>query len=118
MDAKCFGNQTIYRSFRVLQTNNVEIHYALIDEVNDYKANADALGELLEGRDIPVKLLQYNTRPCLEYLNSPGDRRRGFMHILEQYTKVEYYIPPGLDCGASCGQFLLDYYLKYNALDK
>jgi 23S rRNA (adenine2503-C2)-methyltransferase len=79
--------------YKQLTGNSVEIHYALIDEINDYEADANILGRLLKNKNIPVKLLQYNARPCLEYSNSSEDRRKEFMHILERYTAVEYYIP-------------------------
>lgn len=38
-----------------------------------------------------------------------------FMKILQlQGIQVEYYEPPGRSVGASCGEFLMDYYKKYN----
>ena len=102
--------------YKNLTGNSVEIHYCLIDGENDFKSDADTLGGWLEGRGIPVKLLQYNTRPELDYLSSTMDRVKGFMKILSYYTTVEYYVPPGIDIGSSCGMFLLDYYLKYNGV--
>lgn len=104
--------------YKQITGNSVEIHYALIDGVNDSNQQAEDLGKLVAGRDIPIKLLQYNARPCLEHLSSTKDRVQSIFPILSHYTggKVEYYVPPGLDVGASCGQFLLNYYLKYNAV--
>ena len=91
----------------------VEVHYTLIDGVNDSPQDARRLCELLFGRDIPIKLLQYNERPTID--NKASRYVRDFMQIIERFgQKVEYYEPPGKGVGASCGEFLLDYYLKYN----
>ena len=56
-----------------------------------------------------VKVLKYNAR---------GDSRPSSENRLDDFISVlqragishEYYEPPGIDVGASCGQFLLDYY--------
>ena len=102
--------------YRDYTKNSVEIHYAMIEHVNDSVEDAEELSNLISYRQIPVKLLQYNTRPCLDYISSQGTRLRLFKECLTKNSvKHEYYVPPGLDVGASCGQFLLDYYLKYNA---
>lgn len=103
--------------YRKLTGNSVEVHYALIDGVNDHMCDADALAKLLGNRDIPVKLLQYNEREVVPEKHSEPDAVQRFMDNLErQGIKTEYYVPPGKDCGASCGAFLLDYYLKYNGV--
>jgi len=101
--------------YKYITGNSVEIHYTLIDRFNDYKNEAECLGNLLKGRDIPVKLLKYNARPCLKYV--PSENVKNFMLILSAYVeKIEYYEPPGKSVGASCGELLMDYYLKYNSI--
>lgn len=98
--------------------NSVEIHYALISGLNDGEESARDLVSLLQNRDIPVKLLRYNKRDVLQAEPSESDKVTRFMEILEDAgIFCEYYEPPGTDVGASCGQFLLDHYLKYNAKD-
>lgn len=100
--------------YKNITGNPVEIHYALIDEVNDSYMTAVNLSNLLHGRDIPVKLLKYNERPMAGCKAS--DKVKMFMNILlEQGIQTEYYEPPGGDLGASCGAFLMDYYEKYNS---
>ncbi len=42
------------------QHNSDEMHYTLIDDVNDTEQDAILLSELLKNRDIPVKFLFYN----------------------------------------------------------
>jgi len=100
-----------------LTGNSVEAHYAMIDGVNDSDDNAYALVDALQGRGIPVKLLQYNERKTINHHTTENSRVQRFMDILwDEAIDCEYYVPPGLDVGASCGQFLLDYYLKYNTI--
>lgn len=101
--------------YRKLTGNSVELHYALIDGVNDRHVDVWSLGELLRNRDIPVKLLYYNEREVISEKRSGDHTVELFMEELDaQGVKNEYYVPPGLSVGASCGQFLMDYYLKYN----
>ena len=90
--------------YRDITGNSVEIHYALIEGVNDLVEDAEELASLVAYRQIPVKLLQYNTRPCLDYVSCQGMRLRLFKETLTNNgVKHEYYVPPGLDVGASCG---------------
>ncbi|MCK9458466.1 MAG: hypothetical protein M0R80_02335 [Proteobacteria bacterium] len=98
---------------KLTRGSKVEVHYTLIEGVNDSPQDARRLCELLFGRDIPIKLLQYNERPTIDNKASP--HVQAFMEIIERFgQRVEYYEPPGKGVGASCGEFLLDYYLKYN----
>lgn len=101
--------------YRKMTGNAVEIHYALIDGVNDTEQDAILLSEFLKDKDINIKFLFYNQKPTLDAKASPKEKLRIFRQYFERYgIKHEYYIPPGLDVGASCGQFLLDYYEKYS----
>ena len=103
--------------YRKLTNNSVEIHYTLIDDVNDSEQDAILLTEMLKNRDIPIKFLFYNEKPTLEFHASSRDKLKVFRkHFENNGIKLEYYIPPGLDVGASCGQFLMNYYYKYNII--
>lgn len=98
-----------------LTGNSVEIHYTLIDGVNDSEQDAVLLTNFLKHRDIPIKFLFYNEKPTIEFHASSKNKLGIFRKYFDQNNiKFEYYIPPGLDVGASCGQFLMEYYLKYN----
>lgn len=98
--------------------NPVEVHYALIGGLNDSESDALRLIDLLRCRDIPIKFLFFNEKETLDYTHSNMKRYQLLKCYLDLYgIKNEYYTPPGLDIGASCGQFLLDYYLKYNVKD-
>lgn len=103
--------------YKKLTNNSVEIHYTLIDGVNDTEQDVILLTELLKNRDIPVKFLFYNEKPTIEFHASSKDKLKIFKKYFDKYSiDFEYYIPPGLDIGASCGQFLMGYYLKYNII--
>lgn len=97
--------------------NSVEIHYTLIDGVNDTEQDAVLLTEFLKNRSIPVKFLFYNEKPSMEFHASSKEKLNIFKKYFDKCEiQHEYYIPPGLDIGASCGQFLMEYYFKYNML--
>lgn len=101
--------------FKKYTGNDVEIHYALIEGVNDTEQDAILLAEYLKDKDFNVKFLFYNEKPTLDAHASPKTKLNTFRKHLDKYgIKHEYYIPPGLDIGASCGQFLMDYYLDQN----
>ncbi|MCK5019761.1 MAG: radical SAM protein [Candidatus Peribacteraceae bacterium] len=94
-----------------LTGNEVEIHYALIDEVNDSDDNCKKLAKLLKGRNIPIKFLKFN--PSNESEFNPSDKSRFI--VFRDYLSLhgiqsEYYEPNGADVGASCGQFKLEHY--------
>ena len=104
--------------YKKMTKNSVEIHYTLIDNVNDTEQDAILLTEMLKNRGIPVKFLFYNEKSTLEFHASSREKLKIFRNYFEKNgIDHEYYIPPGLDVGASCGQFLMDYYYKYNIID-
>lgn len=99
--------------YRQMTENPVELHYALIDGVNDSESDSSALTDLALRHNAPVKILRYNPR---DIQHVPSNRVNEFLHEMRvRQAEVEYYEPPGIDVGASCGQFLLDYYYRYNA---
>lgn len=101
--------------YKKVTGNSVEIHYTLIEGINDSEQDAILLTELIKNRDIPVKFLFFNEKPSLDYKSSKKDKLNIFRKYFDRYNiQYEYYVPPGLDVGASCGQFLMDYYYKYN----
>lgn len=106
---------TALQYYKQLTNNNVEIHYALIEGVNDSEQDAFSLSYLLTRKNIPVKFLLYNEKESLDCHASGESTRELFSTYCKHYQiPHEFYTPPGIDVGASCGQFLLDYYLKYN----
>ncbi len=99
--------------YRKLTGNAVEIHYTLIDGVNDTEQDAILLTNFLKDKMINVKFLFFNEKESMDYRASSKDKLKIFKKYFDSNNiPHEYYIPPGLDVGASCGQFLMDYYLE------
>jgi 23S rRNA (adenine2503-C2)-methyltransferase len=100
--------------YRKLTKNPVEIHYTLIDGVNDTEQDAILLSTFLKDKDINVKFLFFNEKKSIDYHASSKEKLKIFKRYFDKYSiDHEYYTPPGLDIGASCGQFLMDTYIKH-----
>ena len=101
--------------YRKLTKNAVEIHYTLIDGVNDTEQDAILLSTFLKDRDFNVKFLFFNEKPSIDFHASNQEKLKIFKRYFDKYNiDHEYYIPPGLDIGASCGAFLMDSYIENN----
>jgi 23S rRNA (adenine2503-C2)-methyltransferase len=96
--------------------NPVEIHYTLIEGVNDTNKDAYTLSSLLNARGIPIKFLRFNPKVGQPYKPSSLERAQQFQALMldsgYEFT-MECYTSPGFDIGASCGMFTMDYYIKY-----
>ena len=97
-------------AYQYITHNQVEVHYTLIEGVNDYAHDALNLAERLRGRDWTVKIIDFNPIGYLKsesYMKSVGQFRE-YLHGCGITT--EFYTPPGRDIGASCGQFIAEEY--------
>lgn len=100
--------------YKKITGNAVEIHYTLIEGVNDTEQDAILLSSFLKNKDINVKFLHFNEKESLHYHASNKEKIKIFRKYLEiNNIQHEYYIPPAIDIGGSCGQFLLETYSKY-----
>lgn len=98
--------------YKINTGNPVEIHYALIKDINDSSSDADELASLLQGTGFNVKFLLYNEKKSVDAHASDIEKFKMFRCVLDTVgIDSEYYIPPGLDVGASCGQFMLEEYV-------
>jgi Predicted Fe-S-cluster redox enzyme len=106
--------------YHKITNNHIEIHYALIDGINDTKDDVKRLSDLLAGKEFNVKFLFYNEKETIEAHASNKKKYEEFSFYLEMFggIQTEYYIAKGLDIGASCGQFLMDYYLEAQKMDE
>jgi 23S rRNA (adenine2503-C2)-methyltransferase len=90
--------------YRELTNNDIEIHYSLINGINDTNAHAKELSEIVLGRDILIKLLRFNKNGNME--PSTDENVKIFSYNLATYgVQHELYTSPGSDIGAGCGQF-------------
>jgi len=104
--------------YKKVTGNAVEIHYTLISGINDTEQDAILLSNFLKDKNMNVKFLFFNEKESIDYHASNKEKLNIFRKYLDKYSiSHEYYIPPGLDIGSSCGAFLMDYYLE-QGLDK
>lgn len=97
--------------FKTRTGNPVEIHYALLSGINDTSMDAAVLTDLIKDKGFNVKFLFYNKKDSIHVVPSDLKKMDVFIKYFERYgISHEYYKPPGLDVGASCGQFLMDEY--------
>lgn len=90
--------------YKEYTSNNVEIHYTLIDEVNDTNENISNLIDIQKQYNFNIKFISYNEKDNLEHKKSK------IRPILDQ---CEFYTPPGISIGSSCGQLLFATHKKY-----
>lgn len=102
--------------FRQYTGNKVEVHYTLIEGINDRSQDRDRLARLLRGTDFDIKLITYNEKETIPYKqNSHPESWRYWLALAlgPGHGNTEVYTPPGRDVGASCGQFMFEDYDKY-----
>lgn len=101
--------------YKAMTGNDIEIHYTLIDDVNDKTEDAIRLSNLIKGKGYNVKFLFYNKKDNIDAEPSNLIKIRNFADIFSLVgIKHEYYVPPGLTIGASCGQLSINEYIKSN----
>jgi len=100
--------------YKKITGNKVEIHYALIEGINDTIDDIVRLGDLLKGRNFNVKFLHYNEKNTIEAKASNKKKYVEFDGHLCGVCGVEteYYVPPGISIGSSCGMFLMEQYIQ------
>lgn len=103
-----------------------EIHYTLIDGVNNLSVDLDRLAELINDmkltpteskkHSLTLKFIDFNPVNTLTKSENDTIAVDYVKSMLGDKCVVEFYTPPGRDIGASCGQFNKDVYLKYNSV--
>lgn len=96
--------------------NPTEVHYTIMDGVNDSNKDVQRLEMLMRGSDATIKFMRYSEKESLDVHATAMERIEEIMdEMANEGFNVEYYEPPGLDIGASCGQFLMDDIVKDEA---
>lgn len=92
------------------RTNDpIEIHYTLINGVNDGKYELDTIVSLLKEYKIPVKFIRFNPINELER----SDKESLWIQEISSNIadlRIKTYSPPGREIGSSCGEFTKHYY--------
>lgn len=87
----------------------IEIHYTLINGVNDSDNELDLLVSLLENTRIPIKFIRFNPINQLE-ISRNEDMWVSTLKDNIDGLRVKTYSPPGREIGSSCGEFTKHYY--------
>ena len=103
-------NETIKQEYSKFHNNYdfVEIHYTLIDGVNDSDEELKLLFDLLSIYKIPIKFISFNPK---DDLKKSGKEELWIKKLREiDGLIVKKYSPPGKEVGSSCGEFTKHYY--------
>lgn len=84
-----------------------EIHYTLIDQVNDTLEDLNRLTELLSTYQFSIKFIRFNPKENLYISKKEED---WVNYLKENGIYVKTYCPPGKNIGSSCGEFTKHYY--------
>lgn len=90
-------------------TDPIEIHYTLINNINDTKKELERVCELLKEYKIPIKFIRFN--PINELKRSENENT--WLKAIKSKVpdlRIKTYSPPGRDIGSSCGEFTKHYY--------
>lgn len=94
------------------ETNNpIEIHYTLIEKLNDSDMHLKKLTRLLKKYMIPFKLLSFNPISEMKRSKKEDEWIKELRNHIPGLSIVKY-TPPGREIGSSCGEFTKHYYLS------
>ncbi len=108
---KVKANNTIMSKYLELHqtADPIEIHYTLINGVNDSQNELDLLIDLLKKYQIPIKFIRFNPINELKVSENENMWIEKIKNTLPD-LKIELYCPPGKEVGSSCGEFTKHYY--------
>ena len=105
------SNETIMNKYIKLHTTNdpIEIHYTLIEDVNDSDYELNKVCELLSKYQVPIKFIRFNP---INELKRSANEDKWVTRIKEEAPnlRIKTYSPPGREVGSSCGEFTKHYY--------
>lgn len=86
----------------------VEIHYTLINGINDGEEELNIMTSLMKSYPFTVKFINFNPKNEMK----SSERLTVWMNSLQKNTecRVKFYCPPGKEVGSSCGEFTKHYY--------
>jgi 23S rRNA (adenine2503-C2)-methyltransferase len=92
--------------YNTITGNPIEVHYTIMDGVNDSDGDIQRLGEIIP-IGCTIKFMMYSERKAIDAQKASIDKINKHIEYLSGLGHtVEYYEPPGNDIGSSCGQFL------------
>lgn len=105
------ANEEIMKKYINLHTTNdpIEIHYTLINGVNDGQKELFKLCELLSKYNVPIEFIRFNPTSELQISNNEKEWISKISQAIPQ-LRIKTYCPPGKEVGSSCGEFTKHYY--------
>ena len=105
------ANEEIMKKYSKLHTTNdpIEIHYTLINGVNDSQKELIKVCELLSKYNISIKFIRFNPINDLQISNNEDAWVSKISQTIPQ-LRIKTYSPPGKEVGSSCGEFTKHYY--------
>jgi len=105
------ANEEIMKKYSKLHTTNdpIEIHYTLINGVNDSQKELIKVCELLSKYNISIKFIRFNPINELQISNNEDEWVSKISQTIPQ-LRIKTYCPPGKEVGSSCGEFTKHYY--------
>ncbi|MDD2181231.1 MAG: hypothetical protein PHW32_02555 [Bacilli bacterium] len=92
------------------RTNDpIEIHYTLMENINDDENTLKIMCELLRKYKIPIKFISFNPLNNL-HRSLKEDLWVSTIKNTVEGLRVKTYSPPGREIGSSCGEFTKHYY--------
>ena len=103
-------NEIIKQEYSKFHNNYdfIEIHYTLIDNINDSEDELNLLYDLLSIYKIPIKFINFNPKDDLKKSSKEDLWIKKLSEI--KGLIVKKYSPPGKEVGSSCGEFTKHYY--------
>ncbi len=93
------------KEYLTITNRRVTFEYILLKGVNDSKAHAQELGELLKGINCYVNLIPYNEVKTKSYHSTNHDSAEAFFEVLHQKgINATVRMEHGNDISAACGQ--------------
>lgn len=108
-----FKNKNIMESYNKFHRSSepFEIHYTLIDGVNDSNYELAMLTYFVDKYMSTIKFLRFNPKDELK----TSDKQDIWVNFIKDnlpQARVKTYCPPGKDIGSSCGEFTKHFYLE------
>ena len=104
-------NKVLMNKYVKLHSNNdpIEIHYTLINGVNDDAEELDRMCKLLDRYNITIKFIRFNQINELEISKNEQLWVREISNSVPN-IRIKTYSPPGREVGSSCGEFTKHFY--------
>ena len=106
-------NKIIMNNYKLFHQTNIpiEIHYTLINNINDRDKELKKVIKLLKEYQIPIKFIRFNPINNLTISNNEEKWVNAIKKSLPT-LRIKTYSPPGREVGSSCGEFTRHYYLE------